>query len=98
MDVTYRLSGISFVWDRGKAQTNLRKHGVAFETACEAFLDPFILLIGTDVIGGEERETAVGMTMDWRLLRVVYVFRSDVIRLISARATTVRERRSYEEQ
>ena len=98
MDVAYRLSGISFVWDRRKAQANLRKHGISFETACEVFPDPFIQLIGTDVASGEERETAVGLTSEWRLLKVIYIFRSDTVRLISARTTTVQERKSYEEQ
>jgi len=55
VDVEYRLSGINFVWDRKKARLNLRKHGVAFETACEIFFDPFVTFIGTEVVRGEER-------------------------------------------
>jgi len=98
MEVAYRLSGIDFVWDREKANSNLRKHGIAFETACEVFLDPFICLIAADVVRGEERETAIGMTSDWRLLSVTYVFRSHMVRLISARTITIRERKNYEEQ
>jgi uncharacterized DUF497 family protein len=98
MHVEYRLSGINFVWDRAKAKANLRKHGIAFEAACEVFLDPFIRLIATEIVRGEERETAVGMTSDWRLLRVTYVFRSQLVRLISARRVTPEERRNYEEQ
>ena len=98
MDVVYRLSGISFVWDRRKAQTNLQKHGIAFETACEIFFDPFVRLIETEVVSGEEREAAVGMTSDWRLLKVIYVFRPEAVRIISARPITLRERKTYEEQ
>jgi len=98
MDVAYRLSGIDFVWDREKAKSNLCKHGIAFETACEVFSDPFICLIGTDVVRGEERETVIGMTIDWKLLNVVYVFRFETIRLISTRTVTIRERKTYEEQ
>ncbi len=98
MEVVYRLSGIDFAWDREKAKSNFRKHGIAFETACEIFLDPFICLITTDVVRGEERETAIGMTSDWRLLRVTYVFRSQTVRLISARSVTIKERKNYEEQ
>ena len=98
MDDAYRLSGINFVWDREKAKANLRKHGIAFETACEVFFDPFICWTGTNVVRGEERETAVGMTSDWRLLKVTYVFRSETVRLISARTVTIRERKNYEEQ
>ncbi len=98
MHVPYRLSGINFAWDPAKAKSNLRKHGIAFETACEVFLDPFVRLIATEVVRGEERETAVGMTSDWRLLRVTYVFRSQIVRLISARRVTPEERRNYEDQ
>jgi len=51
-----------------------------------------------DVAHGEERETAIGMTGDTRLLSVTYVFRAEGIRLISARTVTNRERSDYEEQ
>jgi len=98
MDVAYRLSGINFVWDRRKAGLNLRKHGVAFETACEIFFDPFITYIGTEVVRGEERETAIGMTGDSKLLKVIYVFSPAFVRLISARTVTIHERKNYEEQ
>ena len=98
MDVAYRLSGINFVWDRKKAGLNLRKHGVAFETACEVFFDPFLIFIGTELVRGEERETAIGMTGDWKLLKVIYVFSPAFVRLISARTVTIHERKNYEEQ
>jgi hypothetical protein len=97
MDVEYRLSGINFVWDRKKARLTLHKHGVAFETACETFFDPFVTFIGTEVVRGEERESAIGMTGDWKLLKVVYVFRPAFVRLISARTATIHERKNYEE-
>lgn len=38
------------------------------------------------------------MTINWKLLNVVYVFRLETIRLISARTVTIRERKTYEEQ
>jgi hypothetical protein len=41
MDITYRLEGFEFEWDRIKAQINFEKHGVTFEEATEVFLDPF---------------------------------------------------------
>jgi uncharacterized DUF497 family protein len=98
MDVGYHLSGIDFIWDRKKGQSNLRKHGIAFETACEVFFDPFVRLIETEVVSGEVRESVVGMTNEWRVLRVIYVFRSETIRLISARPVTLGERKHYEDQ
>ena len=98
MDVNYTLHGIEFEWDDDKASTNLRKHQVSFETACEVFHDPFIEMVDEEEVEGELREAAVGMTVDWRLLYVVYVFREDVVRIISARTVTAGERKLYEEQ
>ena len=95
-DVVHKRNDICFVWDRGKADSNLRKHGVAFEDACEVFFDPFIRLLHSQVIGGEERESAIGLTEDWTLLVVVYAFREEAIRVISARPATSRERKTYE--
>jgi len=98
MNVNYTLHGIKFEWDDDKASTNLRKHQISFETACEIFLDPFIKLVDEEEVDGELREAAIGMTVDWRLLYVVYVFRDDVVRIISARPVTTVERKQYEEQ
>jgi uncharacterized DUF497 family protein len=97
-DVVYHLNDIEFVWDRKKAESNLRKHSVAFETACETFFDPFVCFIGTEVIEGERRETILGMALDWRILRVVYAFQKTKIRIVSARLITKQERRAYENQ
>jgi len=95
--VVYERNSIRFVWDRGKAESNLRKHGVSFETACEIFFDPFVRLLRSEAIGGEEREVTIGMTEDWSLLVVVYTFREEAIRVISARSATPAERNRYED-
>ena len=96
-EVAYKRNDIRFVWDRGKAESNLHKHGVSFETACEIFFDPFVRLLRSEMIGGEEREVATGMTEDWSLLVVVYTFREEAIRVISARLATSAERNRYED-
>lgn len=96
-NVVHERNGIRFVWDGGKAESNLRKHGVSFEEACEIFFDPFIQLLRSEVLGGEEREAAIGMTEGWSLLVVVYTFREEAIRVISARPATSQERRCYED-
>jgi len=98
MDVSYNLDGLDFEWDAEKAASNLRKHGVSFEDACEVFLDPFVRIVeaGTDE---EARDAAVGMTADWSLLFVVHVVRrGDKLRIISARSATTSERRHYENE
>jgi uncharacterized DUF497 family protein len=98
MDVSYRLSGIHFVWDHGKAQINLQKHGVTLESACEVFFDPFVRLLRTERIGEEDRDVVIGLTQAWELLIVVHTFREDVIRIISARPATSPERKAYEDE
>ena len=101
MNVSYTLHEIEFEWDSRKAAANLRKHKVSFETACEAFFDPFLHVVDAGIVEGELREAVIGMTVSWRLLYVVYVVyveHDDVIRIISARPTEKAERGLYENQ
>jgi uncharacterized protein len=97
MRVTYRLHGVHFEWDRDKAKANLAKHAVSFEQACEVFFDPFVQLI--DATEQEEaRDAAIGYTGESRLLFVVHVIRhEEIIRIISARQATSKERKRYED-
>jgi hypothetical protein len=98
MNVKYKLHGILFEWDSTKVSTNLKDHGISFETASEVFHDPFVQVVDEEIVDDEEREAVVGMTVDWRLLYVVYVIREEVVRIISARLVTKAERKNYEEQ
>jgi uncharacterized DUF497 family protein len=89
--------GIQFEWDDDKASSNLEKHGVSFETACEVFFDPFVVTLERQDTEGEVRSVIVGMTTYWQILYVVHTVRhGDVFRLISARPATRSERRRYE--
>ena len=48
---------------------------------------------------GQIREAIIGLTMNWKLIYVVYTIRKgDIFRIISARSVTKYERRLYEEQ
>jgi hypothetical protein len=96
-DAVHERNGIRFTWDREKAESNLRKHRVSLEVACEVFSDPLIRLHRSEMLGGEERETAIGLTEDWQLLVIVYTFRKEGIRIISARPATGGERSVYED-
>lgn len=98
MDVSYTLHEIGFEWDSRKAAANLRKHKVSFETACEVFFDPFLRMMDAGVVEGEPREAVIAMTVNWRLLYVVYVEQDDMIRIISARLAKKAERELYEDQ
>lgn len=96
MDEQFDLNGISFVWSRTKAQNNLRKHGVAFEQAAEAFFDPFLHVVDASS-DDEARDAIIGMDERWNLLFVVHIaFEDESVRLISARKATRNERRVYE--
>jgi uncharacterized DUF497 family protein len=84
-----------FEWDAGKAEANLRKHGIAFEAARLVFKDGFALeWLDADLTYGEARFVITGM-VDGRVLRVVYTERNDGIRIISARRATRHEQREY---
>ena|SRR5437868_6303884 len=98
MNVSYTLHEIRFEWDSRKAAANFRKHKVSFETACAVFFDPFLHVVDGGVVEGEPREAVIGMTVNWRLLYVVYVEDNNVIRIISARPTEKEERELYENQ
>jgi uncharacterized DUF497 family protein len=96
MDMRFVLHGITFVWDRNKASANLRKHGIPFEQAAQAFFDPFLKLV--DASRHEEgRDAIIGMDTRWNLLFVVHIALEDeAIRIISARKATRREWAHYE--
>ena len=96
MDTRFVLHGITFVWDENKAVANVRKHGIAFEQAAEAFFDPFLKLVGASRYE-EVRDAIIGMDARWNLLYVVHIeLEDEAIRLISARKATRRERADYE--
>jgi uncharacterized DUF497 family protein len=89
---------MKFSWDPRKADSNFRKHGVAFDEAITVFSDP-LALIFDDVVHSEEehREIIIGASTLRRLVLVCFVERSeDTIRIISARRATKAEIRDYE--
>ncbi len=96
VDVYFQLGAEHFVWDADKAAANFAKHGISFETAAEVFVDVFVEFLSADVYE-ETRQAAIGQTFAEDLLYVVSIEREDLlIRIISARAATNRERRIYE--
>lgn len=90
---------LRFEWDPNKAAANLAKHGVDFRQAVSVFADP-LGVVRPDVAHSayEMRCVLLGHSAGGRLLVVVFTDRGDtLIRLISARPATLRERRFYEE-
>jgi hypothetical protein len=87
---------MNYQWDPKKAAVNLEKHSVDFADAVGVFEDEWALTIKEEYIEGEQRFVTMGMDFLGRVLVVVYTYRNDDIRLISARRATKRERRAYE--
>ena len=85
------------VWDPDKAKVNLKKHGVRFADAETVLFDPNALTSEDMETEGEQRFVTVGMDALGRILIVVYTYRGEDIRLISARSANRRERMQYEE-
>ena len=92
-----------FEWDDAKAQANLAKHGVDFMDAMSVLADPLAMTRFDDEHSDEEeRWVSVGRAANGQLLLIVYTFHASgpntaLVRLISARAASRRERAQYEE-
>lgn len=84
-----------FEWDAKKAASNLRNHGVDFSDAVGVLFDDLALTVEDDR-SDERRFVTLGADTLGRIPVVVYTWRSDAIRLVSARKATRRERRQYE--
>lgn len=87
-----------YEWDAGKAKGNLRKHGISFEEAATAFLDPLALTFPDPAqSSGEEREITIGNSSRQQVVFVSHCQRANRVRIISARKATRGERKQYEE-
>jgi uncharacterized DUF497 family protein len=84
-------------WDADKARANVRKHGVSFADAATVMEDDRALTQRDVSIEHEERWVTMGMDGLGRVLVVVYTWRGENVRLVSARSATTRERRMYGE-
>lgn len=91
---------VAFEWDEeSKAGINFRKHGVRIPEAIPVFDDPYAMTIMDDESDpGEQRTITLGLGAAGRLLVVVYAWRGENIRIISARPAEAHEREEYEAQ
>jgi uncharacterized DUF497 family protein len=88
-------------WDPNKSRANLRKHGISFEAASLVFDDPNHLSVQDRFEEAEERWQTLGLAGGTTILIVAHTVAEEddeeVIRIISARKATPRERRRYHE-
>jgi len=89
---------LRFAWDNNKARQNKRAHGISFEEASTVFSDEHAMLIDhPDHSDDEDRFILLGLSATLRTLVVCHCYRKDdhVIRIISARKSTRKERDIY---
>ncbi|PSF38178.1 hypothetical protein C7H19_06815 [Aphanothece hegewaldii CCALA 016] len=88
-----------FDWDNIKDESNFLKHGIRFVDAVTVFADPFLLFTEDFKHSQyEEREWAIGEMENGSIVVVVFTIRDEIIRIISARKATKKERKQYEER
>ena len=87
---------MAYQWDNNKAASNLNKHGIDFADAVSVFSDDFSTTVNDDRFE-EERFITIGIDAFGRVLVVVYTYRGETIRVISARRASPGEVKSYEE-
>jgi len=88
---------LAFEWDEGNKDKNFIKHKVTNEECEEVFFDSN-KKIAIDILhsGEEERYILLGKTKNNRYLFLVFTIRKDMIRVVSARDLSKKERSLYE--
>ena len=86
---------MQYEWDPAKERANYAKHGVHFADAVGALEDELALTEPDDTTA-EERFKTLGMDFLGRVIVVVYTYREEAIRLITARKAKPRQRATYE--
>ncbi|MEO0988361.1 MAG: BrnT family toxin [Cyanobacteria bacterium J06639_14] len=90
---------MNFEWNPEKAASNLEKHNVSFQEAATVFNDPLSLTVPDPKHSiDESRYIIIGISRLKQLLIVAHTDREDIVRIISARKVTRRERKFYEER
>ena len=90
-----------FEWDQNKNRANKAKHKISFNTALLVFFDEFHRTLFDRTERGEDRWHTIGMAEGVVLLLVVHTSKDEdgeeIIRIISARRPTSKERKKYEQ-
>lgn len=90
---------MKITWDPTKAASNAKNHdGVTFDEAQHVLLDPFALTREDSDSENEQRFVTLGIGSKTRILMVVYTYREETIRIISAWKANEPQRRRYESQ
>jgi uncharacterized protein len=90
------ILNMRFDWDPHKEEVNVRKHGISFREALTVWADEDAFIMpDPEHSVGELREWILGASNQEKLMVVVFIYRDDRVRIISARPVTKREREGY---
>ena len=92
------MNEVHFRWDPSKNKTNKKKHGVNFEEAQTVFFDESAMeFFDTEHSKKEDSFLLLGKSFSLRTLMVCHCYREkeSIIRIISARKETLKERNTY---
>ena len=89
---------IDFIWDEDKNKKNIIDHQISFDEAKTVFFDPNAKVIyDPDHSNEEDRFIILGLSKNLNILVVCHCFKENdkIIRIISARKATPKERKQY---
>ncbi|MCH7927907.1 MAG: BrnT family toxin [Candidatus Dadabacteria bacterium] len=86
---------MEYQWDPEKEKLNYKKHNVRFSETVIVLEDPFAITIEDNSSKNEQRFITIGMDAYANILVVVYTYREEDIRIISARKATKNEIKQY---
>ena len=88
---------VGFEWDEGNSEKNWIRHHVTMPECEQVFFNQPLILAGNEERSqSEQRYYALGQTDDGRRLFIVFIVRGELVRVISARDMSRRERRVYD--
>jgi uncharacterized protein len=86
---------VEFEWNDEKAASNIKKHGISFLDASEAFRDPNIVE-DLDLKDNYDEERLIAYAkLDGQVLVIVYTMREEIYKIISARRAEKNEQHYY---
>lgn len=87
-----------YEWDPVKRHANLDKHGIDFVDADLVFAAAFKMTIDVTRPKDEEARFADFAEVDGQVLKLVYTTRGAMVRCISLRVASLKERRHFYEE
>jgi|LakMenEpi03Aug12_release.lakeMendotaPanAssembly.Ray.scaffolds.fasta_scaffold643465_1 uncharacterized DUF497 family protein len=93
--IHFVFTQMQFEWDENKNTQNRQKHGISFEEAQEIFDGILFTSIDDRFDYAEIREISIGAIQGVVVVTVVHTERAGIIRIISARKATPKERKKY---